>query len=289
MIKNSEFYFHDEAQQLIDNFALCFKIQIRIFSTGMDELLTGLKASSCPFYPLIPKELPRPRCCRQAVLAWERRKPEFEAMVYHCYGGLAEAVVPIKLKGVLIGYALADHFRIRGELPESLLHLWTKSGAEYGPLIQTLSGYPFFDQDTLENILRLFSMLISFLVTREYIQIKQPGLAENAARWLESHIAEAPDLSRIAAAMKRSRSAISHSMKRRFGMSFKEFCILKRIQRFERIIAGNPEISIREAASLAGYRDPFYFSRLYKKVRAAAPSLYLKALRDREAAGGPGF
>ncbi|MDR3139022.1 MAG: PocR ligand-binding domain-containing protein [Treponema sp.] len=287
MTKNSEFYFHDEARQLIDNFALCFKIQIRIFSAGMDELLAGLKSSSCPFYPLIREELPRARCCRQVVLAWEQRKPEFEIMVYHCYAGLAEAVMPIKLGGVLIGYVRMDHFRSRKELPESLLRLLTESGTECGPLIQAFSRHPFFDRDTLENICRLFSILISFLVNREYIQIKQPGLAENVARWFESHITETADLGRIAAAMKRSRSAISHSMKRRFGLSFKEFCILKRIQRFERIIADNPEMSIREAASLAGYRDPFYFSRIYKKIRLAAPSSYLKTLRDKELAGNP--
>jgi AraC-like DNA-binding protein len=64
------------------------------------------------------------------------------------------------------------------------------------------------------------------------------------------------------------------------GSNFKQLCILKRIQRFESLIASDPTISIREAAFRVGYSDPFYFSRLYKKVRLAAPSTYTKSVRE---------
>jgi AraC-like DNA-binding protein len=43
----------------------------------------------------------------------------------------------------------------------------------------------------------------------------------------------------------------------------------------------NPDISIQEAASRVGYEDPFYFSRLYKKVRLVAPSGYIKSIRKK--------
>jgi AraC-like DNA-binding protein len=194
--------------------------------------------------------------------------------------------MPVKLGGILLGYALLGQFRTKDALSPEILQGWAKAGLEAETLQKAFGEHPFFDKKNLESMLRLFSRLLSFLVAREYVKIRQPGLAESVSHWLEAHIAESLDLNRIALIMNRSRSTISHTIKRRFGMSFKELCILKRIQRFENIIAGDPDISIREAASLAGYRDPFYFSRIYKKVRLSAPSVYLKSVRKKISGAG---
>ena len=56
------------------------------------------------------------------------------------------------------------------------------------------------DQPALDNMLRLFSMLISFVVTREYIKVRRPGLGEQTVRWVEDHITEPVSLDDIAAA-----------------------------------------------------------------------------------------
>jgi AraC-like DNA-binding protein len=89
-----------------------------------------------------------------------------------------------------------------------------------------------------------------------------------------------PDLNETAAAMNRSRSTISHTIKQQLGMSFKQLCILKRIQRFETITAQDPNLSIQDAAAQVGYEDPFYFSRIYKKIRLVPPSTYIKSIRE---------
>jgi AraC-like DNA-binding protein len=286
MTKNEELFFDEEARRLIDCFALCFKINIRIFSSGMDELLAGFREPNFCFCRQIhrgPQSCSL--CCRREPMIWEYREPEFESMIYTCYTGFAEAVMPVKLRGVLLGYALLGRFRTKSEIDERILRRWIGAGRDPENLRTTFGNQTFFDKNAMENMLRLFSMLLSFLLTREYVKIRRPGLAESVSHWLESHISESLDLNRIASVMNRSRSTISHTIKRQFGMSFKELCILKRIQHFERIISGNPDISIREAAALAGYRDPFYFSRIYKKVRFSAPSAYLKSQRKKEAPG----
>jgi AraC-like DNA-binding protein len=286
MIKNKDLFFDEEAQRLIDNFALCFRISIRIFSSGMDEITPEFRDSNIRFCQMFHKgSLSRSRCCQRASLLWEYRESEFESMVYTCYTGLTEAVMPVKLRGILLGYALLGQFRTKKKLNDTVLYRRMNAGLEAESLKNAFEEHPFFDKRTLENMLRLFSMLLSFLVAREYIKIRQPGLAESVSHWLEGHISESLDLNRIAAIMNRSRSTISHTIKRQFGMSFKGLCILKRIQRFENIIAESPDISIREAAALAGYQDPFYFSRIYKKVRLSAPSVYLKSIRKKEIPG----
>jgi AraC-like DNA-binding protein len=217
----------------------------------------------------------------------ERCRQKHELLIYDCYAGLREAVLPIKIKETLIGYAMLGRFRTREELPAGIVREWLDRGGKLETLKAAFLEQPFFDQLALDNMLRLFSMLVNFIVTREYVKVRRPGLVEKTVHWLEDHITEQVSMDDIAVAMNRSKSTISHRIKQQLGLSFKQLCILKRVQRFESIAAAEPQISIREAAARVGYEDPYYFSRIYKKVRLTAPSQYIKSLKDSPPAGNP--
>jgi AraC-like DNA-binding protein/ligand-binding sensor protein len=283
MIEKMGLFFNEEVQQLIDSFAYCFRVKITIFSSGLEELMVGLQNPGSHFCQLIQKKLRfRYRCCHQDTLMCKRSEQKRLFVVYRCYAGPSESVVPIEIGETLIGYGMLGQFRTLECLPEEILRDWIAAGFEPEVLQSAFLEQPFFDKTALDNMLRLFSMLISFIVTREYVKIRRPGLTEKVIQWLEDHIATPPNLNEVAKAMHRSRSTISHTIKQDLGLSFKQLCILKRIQRFESIIALDPNLSIQEAAAKAGYEDPFYFSRIYKKIRLASPSTYIKSIRNHQ-------
>jgi AraC-like DNA-binding protein len=271
-------FFNEEVQRLIDSFAYCFKVKITVFSAEMEELLVGLQNPGAQFCRLIQNNLHfRYRCCRQDKLMCERCRQKRKILAYHCYAGLREAVIPLKIDDTLIGYAMLGQFRTCEELPGEIIRDWCDKGYDPKILKNAFLEQPFFDPSALDNMLRLFSMLVGFIVTREYVKVRRPDLVEKTLQWLEDHLAERATLNDIAAAMNRSVSTISHRIKQQLGLSFKQLCILKRIQRFESIISGEQHISIREAAAKVGYNDPYYFSRIYKKVRLTVPSQYVKS------------
>jgi len=273
-------FFDEEVQRLIDSFAYCFKVKITVFSARMEELIVGLQNPGSAFCLLIQKKLRyRYRCCRQDKLMCERCERQDETIVYHCYAGLSEIVVPIKIEEKLIGYGMLGQFRTGQGLPETIIQDWVKAGFASEELREVYQTQPFYDKTAMDNMLRLFSMLITFIVTREYVRIRRPGVTEQVIHWVDEHIAEPLSLDDAAATVKCSRSTVSHVIKRQLGMNFKKVCILKKIQRFESLIAVDPALSIQEAAALVGYEDPFYFSRLYKKVRLASPSSYVNWAR----------
>ena len=273
-------FFDGEVQRLIDSFAYCFKVKITIFSARMEEMVVGLQNPGSAFCQLIQKKLRfRYRCCRQDKLMCEKCEKEDDVIVYNCYAGLTEVVLPIKIEGKLIGYGLLGQFKTDNGLQEEITQAWIKAGFTPEELREAYEAPPFFDKPALDNMLRLFSMLVAFVVTREYVRIRRPGVTEQVIHWLDEHIAEPLSLDGAAAAVNYSNSTISHTLKRQLGMSFKKVCILKKIQRFESIIAADPVLSIQEAAALVGYEDPLYFSRIYKKFRLAAPSSYVNSVR----------
>ncbi|MDR1107770.1 MAG: PocR ligand-binding domain-containing protein [Spirochaetaceae bacterium] len=292
MIEKLGLFFNEEVQRLIDSFAYCFKVKITIFSSGVEELLVGLQNPGSRFCLLIQQKLRfRYRCCHQDAFMCKRSGQKRDVVVYRCFAGPSESVIPIEIGGTLIGYGMLGQFRTVERLGEEILRDWSAAGFDAETMHTAFREQPFFDQMALDNMLRLFSMLISFVVTREYVKIRRPGLTEKVIQWLEAHITEPPDLDELAGAMNRSRSTISHTIKRNLGLSFKQLCILKRIQRFESLIARDPNLSIQEAAARVGYEDPFYFSRIYKKVRLAPPSTYIKSIREHQLPkdGGPGL
>jgi AraC-like DNA-binding protein/ligand-binding sensor protein len=275
-------FFDPEVQRLIDSFAYCFRVKITIFSSGMEELIVGLENPGSSYCRLVQNGLHiRYRCARQDKLMCERCGHRRRLTVYRCHAGLSEAVLPMAVEGNPIGYAMLGQFRTVARMPEEMGAEWRKAGFDDAELSTAFLEQPFFDGAALENMLRLFSMLVAFVVSRDYVRIRCPNLMEKVVSWLDDHISEPTTLDAAAAAVGRSRSAISHELKRRLGLSFKQLSTLKKIQKFESVVAREPEISIQEAARAVGYEDPLYFSRLYRRVRLSPPSAYARSVRDR--------
>ena len=273
-------FFDEEVQQLIDSFAQCFNVKITIFSARMEEMVVGLQNPGSAFCQTIQKKLRfRYRCCRQDKQMCECCEKQDTTIVYSCHAGLSEIIMPIKIERKLIGYAILGQFRTGQNLSEDIIQAWEEGGYEYGELQALYNSQPIFDKLSLDNMLRLFTMMISYIVASEHVKLRKPGITEQVIHWLDEHIAEPINLNAVATAINYSRSTISHTISNQLGLSFKKLCILRKIQRFESIIALNPTISIQEAANMVGYVDSLYFSRIYKKIRLAAPSSYVNSVR----------
>jgi len=275
-------FFDPEVQRLIDSFAYCFRVKITVFSPEMEELIVGLQNPGSAYCRLIQNGLRiRYRCCRQDKLMCEQCGRRGKLTVYRCHVGLSEAILPIEVDGKLIGYGMLGQFRtIEAPLAETAAE-WKRAGMDEATLVQAFREQPLYDREAQDNMLALFSMLVSYIVSRDFVRVRRAQLVERVLSWLEDHLAESVELEEVADAMGRSRSAVSHALKRQLGMSFKQLAILRKIQKFESIIARAPDTSIQSAAAAVGYDDPLYFSRIYKKIRLSPPSVYARSMRDR--------
>ncbi|MDR1748598.1 MAG: PocR ligand-binding domain-containing protein [Spirochaetaceae bacterium] len=275
-------FFDEEVQRLIDSFAYCFRVKITIFSPEMEELIVGLQNPGSQYCQLIQKGLRyRYRCCRQDKLMCGHCASRNRLTIYQCHAGCSEAVLPMEVDGAVIGYAMLGQFRTGSAVPKDILQEWKNHNLDQEELSGAHDNQPFFNAETVKNMLNLFSMLIAFVITRDYVRIRRPTLAENVLIWIDDHISEQIELDEAAYELNRSRSAISHAVKKQLSLSFKQLCTIMKIQKFESIIAAQPDISIKDAALQVGYDDPLYFSRIYRKVRLSSPSTYVKSMRER--------
>jgi AraC-like DNA-binding protein len=77
-----------------------------------------------------------------------------------------------------------------------------------------------------------------------------------------------------------STTYFSKAFAKRFNMSFQEFILQYRVAK-ACILLENPKISISDASYSVGFRDPSYFTRVFKRYVGSSPSEFL-SLSERE-------
>lgn len=74
-----------------------------------------------------------------------------------------------------------------------------------------------------------------------------------------------------------SPSRLSTRVKESLGMSFSQYLASRRCQRAKELLADD-RLSVEQIARMAGYKDYFYFIRVFKKITGVSPSVYRKNL-----------
>ncbi|MCP8970035.1 response regulator transcription factor [Ectobacillus ponti] len=107
------------------------------------------------------------------------------------------------------------------------------------------------------------------------------GLLHKAKEYIEKHYADLITLEAVAEYVDLSPYYFSKLFKDRFGMTFIDYVTEIRIQRAKEEIA-DPQKSLKEICFAVGYKDPNYFSRVFKKHTGLSPSQFRRAALHEE-------
>lgn len=99
------------------------------------------------------------------------------------------------------------------------------------------------------------------LITREY---------------LEAHYAEDITLEDIAEQVNISPQYFSKLIKRNTGLNFIDWLSMLRVKKARELLS-DPNLTVKEVCFMVGYKDPNYFSRIFKKRMGITPSEYVKS------------
>jgi two-component system, response regulator YesN len=106
------------------------------------------------------------------------------------------------------------------------------------------------------------------------------GLMMKAKEYIDEHFAEAITLEEAAEHVGLSPYYFSKLFKDRFGITFIDYITEIRMKRAKELME-NPDVSVKEVCYTVGYKDPNYFSRVFKKYTGLTPSEYRKGKETR--------
>lgn len=94
-----------------------------------------------------------------------------------------------------------------------------------------------------------------------------------AVRFMERHVDKKLSLADVAAATGQSASHFGRLFRSQTGQSAIAYFLQLKIRKASGLL-DQTEMSVKEVARAVGYDDPYYFSRLFKKLQGCSPSEY---------------
>jgi Response regulator containing CheY-like receiver domain and AraC-type DNA-binding domain len=113
----------------------------------------------------------------------------------------------------------------------------------------------------------------------------EPDAVHQIKKYIVEHSHEDISLEAISRLVGLSPFYISKLFKEQFGINYIDFLTECRIEKAKKLMT-DPDLSMKVIALEVGYRDPNYFSKVFKKMCSISPTEYRKALlgtRGREA------
>lgn len=272
MNHDMEFVFRPEVQTLFDHFCSLHGIRIAFFSPEGIELRVGQdRSNGCSYCRLLRRELGYEHACLQldADRRAEAQQLPGGLLSYPCHGGMIEAIMPVRVGGRLIGFAMIGQFTVCCVIPGAVLKR-ARSSSVRRKLQAAFDDVPKFPPESVRHILGLFEVIVRFIAEHHMIERKDvlaPILA---------HLRRNPEqrltLTRAAAMAGRTPASLSHLFRRELKTSFQRCRIEGILDKADAYFRDVPGIRVKEVANLLGFDDPLYFSRLYRRHRGHPPS-----------------
>jgi iron complex transport system substrate-binding protein len=104
-------------------------------------------------------------------------------------------------------------------------------------------------------------------------EVSAPDLAAQIAQYIHENYCKTISMETMASLFHYSTHYLSRVFKRKFGCSPIEYLIQTRMKRAQFLLS-ETDAAIRDIAESVGYKDIYYFSRLFKKLTGATPAQF---------------
>ncbi len=124
---------------------------------------------------------------------------------------------------------------------------------------------------------REIRIIIEIGTSKRLRSLPQP--LQKAIRYIEENYSKPLQLSSLAEYCNVSNGYLSRLFSDHLQTSFNDYCNSVRLVAAEELLSEN-RLSVKEISYAVGYRDPNYFSRIFKKYKGISPTSYLSGEHD---------
>ena len=161
--------------------------------------------------------------------------------------------------------------RIREIVYHEVFDLWANVFSD-SRLQQAYNEIPSYSGENLCHIMEMFNSVVELVIHKRLIQLDEVERFVSVIEHLKIHSREYLSLDEATRMARMSPSNFSRQFKQVMGMSFRSFQVDNCISQAEELLRNGKCKTVQEAAYFFGFKNPFYFSRLFKKYRGYPPS-----------------
>ena len=203
--------------------------------------------------------------------------------IYKCHSGLIDVIIPILYEGEIIGAFLIGQFLIENSeknidlklLQEKYQELTVISLEKLESIIRIVTYSTYYIADCIKNNRWLH---VKSNISKTKIELSNSKIAP-VIKYINENIHENISLTLGATLCNMSQSQFGRTFKRETGKTFKEYILLKKIERAKFYIKTTDK-SFSEISDLLGFEDSSYFTKLFKKYEIITPKEYKNRLKN---------
>lgn len=259
---------------MLRDFYTVTRIRITVFDENFQEIAAFPKEIA-PFCQLIRTDKKAcamcARCDREACQTAAKRHGIY---IYQCHAGLREAIMPIYLGNLAIGYLFFGHVFAYGSYEEGWNVIEEKC-ADYQIRISDLKTaslkQPLMTESYILSAANLMQTIAAYLCMERLATLRQENLPVQIDNYIQEHLTEEIDVMDICARFQIGKTRLYEIAKESYGIGIAEVIRIRRIEKAKSLLLSFPGLSISEVASSCGFHDYNYFITVFKKITGASP------------------
>lgn len=266
----------EKLREILINFYNVAKVRTVIFDDDFNRTI-AYPEESCDFCSLIKQNPVSKELCRKndKKACGECRNLN-SLYIYKCHAGLFEAVAPIKMNDITLGYIMFGQVREKGSNDKEILNYASKYTENEELLKNAFKKIAVRTEAQIKSIAKIMEICTCYLWIAKLINIDEGNLIFHLSNYINNNICEDLSVETLCNAFKISRSKLYDISHKYYGMSIAKYIRKRRVAIAAELLA-EKNCKINEAAEFAGFSDYNYFSKIFKSEMKVTPMEYKKS------------
>ena len=267
----------EQLQEVLKDFYRITRIRITVFDSENNELVSY--PESCPpFCALIRStEQGRRACAKCDAEACAIAARKTKTHIYQCHAGLTEAIMPMYVGKVLVGYLLFGHVFAYPDREQGWQTI-EDCCRPYPVPLETLREYcfqmPQISREYIASAARVLHMTASFLVLERMATLREDSAAAKLDTYLQAHFDQPLTAQTLCRELNIGRNKLFRLSRELYGCGICQQIRNLRMEKAKTMLKDHPDLSITQIATECGFSDYNYFISVFSQSVGMSPNLY---------------
>lgn len=266
---------HEKLNNILADFYTLSHVRIVIYDSEFVRI-AAYPEDSCEFCTLIKQSPVSKQLCRKdETAACKICSKNNDLYIYKCHAGLVEAVAPIKMNDLILGYIMFGQLRHKDSNEKEICEYAATYIEDQTQLAEAFGKLKIRSDKQIKAISSVMQACTSYLWISELIKPDGENSIYLLTEYIDRNIQDDLSVDQLCSALNISRVKLYEIAHKHYGMSIAAYIRKKRVSLAEKYIT-ETDSSIAEAAKQAGFYDSNYFSKVFKKETGMTPVEYRK-------------
>ena len=202
--------------------------------------------------------------------------------IYRCHMGFREAMIPIYTGDTLQIVLMVGQIRYPDETDDifsDIVQLLSNLDPTLTDVIdrQTLqqkwNSMLCMHDSQLEAVVSLLEICAQHIHDKHWVNYKNVSRSDQITQYFQLHYQENISIEQMSDALSISKSTLSRLIRRFLDSTFTEYLTNFRIDKAKQLLS-ETTLTVQEIAGSVGFKDPYYFMKIFKKTTGYTPSMY---------------